>query len=113
MKLVRAAIVGEEKKVVIETGFSPDIIAKLDQVNKEDLGDQVKQLTKAFYQMSNRFKDQVEQLNALTCAIQELQHDQENSTQPFDKDPKLQELFAVNQAWVESTKKKNRKMKFD
>ena len=104
-----------KEKVLIETGFSADIIEKLEQVNNENLAEQVKQLTKAVWQMSNRCKEQTEQLNGLTCAIQELQNEQEESMpkkQPFDKDPKVQELFKVNQAWLQGNKKHG-KAKFD
>lgn len=106
----------------VETNITPEIIAKMNMANQENMAAQLLEVQKSLYLLSSRFKAQAEQLNALTCAIQEMQHDQEEAglnnqmmedLQPFDTDPKLQEMFRVSQAWENCFKPKNKKVRLD
>lgn len=106
-------LIGEEsqtKKIVLtDSNLSSTI--NLEGHNQQQITAQLLEMKKAFWSMSNRLKDQTEQLNALTCSIQELQHDndtREQKQEPFDNDPKLQEFFKVSQAWAQSNAKNKR-----
>lgn len=100
-----------QKNRIILTDSDLSTKINLEGYNQQQLIAQLLEMKKAFWSMSNKLKDQTEQLNALTCSIQELQHDYETKQQksePFDNDPKLQEFLKISQAWAQSNAKNRR-----
>lgn len=112
---LEAAINYEEKPLIV-TDITSDVIAKMEEVGNQSLAIQMKGFQQSVYLLCSRFKDQAEQLNALTTSIQELQHEQEQvkTEKPLNefytgivnKLPKPEDVFVANQAWTTATNNK-------
>lgn len=110
------AAINYQEKPLITTDITSDVIAKMEEVGNQSLAIQMKGFQQSVYLLCSRFKDQAEQLNALTTSIQELQNEQEQQktgkplnqfyTEIVNKQPKPEDVFVVSQAWNKSTQNK-------